>query len=339
MAGTPQEPRPHRDVTVRTIREANVDDVVEMHRLVDEPVGAERVRSWCRESPYSQRLVAEVDGRAVGKVTLDTAYPPYSELVNLMVHPNYRRRGVASRLVQGCLEAAENRRCPITLLMTEPENTPAITLYSRNGFIDCIPGGPGEREFTWMIRLPEDSLAGRFLRDHPSSRFKPPRGRTRFHGRPLYGMRWDDPDTDDHLGLLLEGQPGQPARGGIAPRIAGATMRDGTRAADILIREGQSTIEAGSEAEFRLLTVNNGKEGLAIEVINRLHPKGVMASREGALPATIEPGDQVITRFRASLDQDFEVPILSFATILLTLSVKIRGVEPPITVTAGFERG
>lgn len=116
-------------------------------------------------------------------------------------------------------------------------------------------------------------------------------------------------------------------------------MRDGTRAADILIREVQPTIEAGSEAEFQLLTVNNGEEGLTIEEIDRLHPKDVRISRIGTLPAAIEPGDQVITRFRASIDQDFDVPILSFATILLTLSVKIRNIEPPIHVTAGFERG
>jgi len=316
-----------------------VDHVVEMHRLVGEPVGAERVRSWCRESPYSRRLVAEVDGRAVGKVTLDTAYPPYSELVNLMVHPGYRRRGVASRLVQGCIGEARSRGHPIILLMTEPENTPAINLYSRNGFINCIPGGPGEREFTWMIRLPEDSPAERFVREHPSSLFTPPRDRTRFHDRPLYEMRWNDTNTDSRLGLLLEGQPGQPAQGGIAPRLAGATIKDGITAADILILEGQATIQLGMDAEFQLLAVNNGEDILTIEDIDRLHPKGVRISEKGTLPAAIEPGDEAITQFRASLDQDFDVPILSFATILLTLSVKIRGVGPPITVTAGFERG
>jgi len=35
-----------------------------------------------------------LDGRVVGKVTLDTAYPPYAELVNLLVHPEYRGRGI-----------------------------------------------------------------------------------------------------------------------------------------------------------------------------------------------------------------------------------------------------
>jgi GNAT superfamily N-acetyltransferase len=327
-----------RSIKIRTIREGDVDQVVEMQRLAGDPVGAERVRRWCRESPYTRRLVAEVDGRVVGKVTLDTAYPPYSELVNLMVHPDYRRRGIASRLVQGCLEAAETRRCPMTLLMTEPGNTPAINLYTRNGFLTCVPGGPGEREHVWMMRLPEESLAGRFNSERTSSLFTPPRGRTKFHDRPLYEMRWDETETGDRLGLLLEGQPGQPAQRGTAPRIAGATVKDGIVTTDILVLEGQTTVEAGGDARFRLLTANNGEDDLHIEGVSRLHPEGVTVFEEDTVPTTVKPGREATAQFRARLDPCFEVPILSFATVLLTLSVRIRGVEAPILVTAGFER-
>jgi len=339
MTTTPKDSNSRKDVAIRPIRERDVDQVVEMHRLVGAPVDAEAVRSWCSEDPYSRRLVAEMDGRAAGKVTLDTAYPPYSELVNLMVHPDYRRRGVASRLVGGCLEAGETRRCPIILLMTEPENTPAIALYTRSGFLECIPGGPGEREYAWLMRLPEDFVAGRFKRDYPSCRFTPPRGRTLFHERPLYEMLWKDPGTDSLLGLLLEGQPGQPMRGGTAPRIAAATIKDGTISVDLLIQEKQTTIEAGMDARFRLLTVNSGEEDITIEEIGSLHPKGLRMLEESKPPTTIKPGAEAMTRFRAGLDNGFDVPVLSFATVLLTLSVKIRGIEPPVLVTAGFERG
>jgi GNAT superfamily N-acetyltransferase len=338
MADTPGRSDP-RNIAIRTIREGDVDDVVEMYSRVGVPMDAQTVRSWCEESPYTRRLVAEADGRAVGKVTLDTAYPPYSELVNLMVHPDHRRRGVASRLVRGCLEAAEGRRCPMTLLMTEPGNTAAINLYARNGFLTSVPGGPGEREHTWMIRLPDDSLAGRFNGEHASSLFTPPRDRTKFQDRPLYEMRWNDPETGDYLGFFLEGQPGQPAQGGTAPRIAGATVKEGTVTADILVLEGKTTVETGGDARFRLLTANNGEEDLHIEGIGHLHPEGVTMFEESALPMTMKPGKEAITRFKARLDPGFDVPILSFSTVLLTLSVRIRGVEAPILVTAGFERG
>jgi len=339
MITTPQGSNSRKDVMVRAIQERDIDQVVEMHRLIGAPVNAETVRNWCREDPYSQRLVAEVDGRAVGKVTLDTTYPPYSELVNLMVHPDHRRRGVANRLVQGCIGEAGSRGHPIILLMTEPENTPAINLYTRNGFINCIPGGPGEREFMWMICLPEDSVAERFEREHPSCRFTPPRGRTLFHERSLYEMLWEDPLTGHLLGLLLEGQPGQPMRGGTAPRIAAATIKDSTRSVGLLIQEERAIIEAGKDARFQLLTVNNGEEDITIEGIGHLHPKGVRVSEENKPSTTIKPGAEAVTWFTAGLDQGFDVPVLSFATVMLTLSVKIRGIEPPILVTAGFERG
>ena len=339
MTTTPQDSDPRKDVTVRAIQERDIDQVVEMHRLIGAPVNAETVRRWCMEDPYSQRLVAEVEGRTVGKVTLDTAYPPYSELVNLMVHPDYRRLGVANRLVQGCLGEARSRGHPIILLMTEPENTPAINLYAGNGFINCIPGGPGEREFTWMIRPPEDSVSGRFEQEHPSCRFTPPRGRTLFHESPLYEMLWEEPLTGSLLGLLLEGQPGQPMRGGTAPRIAAAKIRDETRSVDLLIQEEQETIKAGTDAGFRLLTVNSSEEEIKIEGIGFLHPKGVRMSEESRLPTTMKPRAEAVTSFKACMDHGFDVPVLSFSTVLLTLSVKIRGIEPPIFVTAGFERG
>jgi hypothetical protein len=226
----------------------------------------------------------------------------------------------------------------MTLLMTEPGNTPAINLYTRNGFLTCVPGGPGEREHVWMMRLPEESLAGRFNSERTSSLFTPPRGRTKFHDRPLYEMRWDETETGDRLGLLLEGQPGQPAQRGTAPRIAGATVKDGIVTTDILVLEGQTTVEAGGDARFRLLTANNGEDDLHIEGVSRLHPEGVTVFEEDTVPTTVKPGREATAQFRARLDPCFEVPILSFATVLLTLSVRIRGVEAPILVTAGFER-
>ena len=339
MKNTKNGLRADEKTTIRTIQERDVDQVVEMHSLVGTPIKTEIVRDWCRENPHSQRLIAEVDGRAVGKVTLDTAYPPYAELVNLMVHPDYRRRGVANHLVQGCLEDARSRGHPITLLMTEPGNTLAITLYTRNGFLTGIPGGEGERDFNWMIHLPKDSIAQRFIDDHPSSGFTLPLYRTPFHGRPLYEMRWNDPYSGSVLGLLLEGQPGQPMEGGTAPRIAGATLTDGAVAGDLLILPEKTTIENDKDAQFQMLTVNNGKEDLTIEEINHIPLKGVAITVENGFPNTLKSGEKVETQFKVSLGHDFETPILSFATVLITLSVKLQGYGTPILMTAGFERG
>ncbi len=85
--------------------------------------------------------------------------------------------------------------------------------------------------------------------------------------------------------------------------------------------------------------MNRGEEEITIEGIGLLHPKGVRVSEESKPPTTMKPGAEAVTRFTASLDHGFDVPVLSFSTVLLTLSVKIRGIEPPMLVTAGFERG
>jgi len=85
--------------------------------------------------------------------------------------------------------------------------------------------------------------------------------------------------------------------------------------------------------------VNSGEEDITIEGIGRLHPKGVRVSEESTHSTTMKPGAEAMAQFTAGLDHRFDVPVLSFATVLLTLSVKIRGIEPPVLVTAGFERG
>jgi len=115
-------------------------------------------------------------------------------------------------------------------------------------------------------------------------------------------------------------------------------VKDGTVTVDLLVLEGQTRVEAGGDARFRLLMANYGEEDLRIEGISHLHPEGVTMFEESTLPTTVKPEREATAKFKARMDHGFEVPILSFATVLLTLSVWIQGVEAPILVTAGFER-
>lgn len=328
--------RDKETVVVRRFAESDADDIIEMHRVLGWPISEEAVKGWSEESDYTLRLVAESVGRAVGKVTLDTAYPPYSELVNLMVHPEHRRRGVASRMVRECLRLVEARCCPITLLMTERDNAPAQGLYKRNGFAPCIMGA-GDEKHIWMIHLPEVSAVASFEREHPYAESSTSNGRKKFHDRPLYVMEWSDTQTRDRLELYLEGQPGQPREGGTAPRIAGISLRSGETSLGILIREKDGTIDVGEEASFELKLSNDGGEEIHIAGIDYLAPRGIELTAEPT-PRALSRGEDSEILVRARMTRDFEVPILSFPTVLITCLVEIRGIDAPLPMSAGFER-
>jgi [ribosomal protein S18]-alanine N-acetyltransferase len=58
-------------------------------------------------------------------------------LLNLAVHPDHRREGVAGLLVAELIEAARKERCRGITLEVRTRNTPARKLYERAGFLQA----------------------------------------------------------------------------------------------------------------------------------------------------------------------------------------------------------
>ena len=93
-------------IVVRKFRESDVDDVVELFDqdgLIHNDEEREKIRKNMEKNAtnplwYDHYLVAEVDGKVVGRVILEAAYPPYSELINIYVLPSYQGIGVGTRL-------------------------------------------------------------------------------------------------------------------------------------------------------------------------------------------------------------------------------------------------
>ena len=53
------------------VRIEDTESVHEMYNLTGWPTTIENVRRWAEPNQYTRRLVAEHEGKAVGKVTLD----------------------------------------------------------------------------------------------------------------------------------------------------------------------------------------------------------------------------------------------------------------------------
>ena len=93
--------------------------------------------AWClrqAEKGRLVRLVGEVDGEAVAKAQL-TFWPDRAEVGSLVVAEGYRRRGIATALVDALTAEARKRgvqRLEIGARVSEPG---LIALYQRWGFV------------------------------------------------------------------------------------------------------------------------------------------------------------------------------------------------------------
>ena len=89
--------------------------------------------------------VAECGGQIAGSVQLITKLPPNQahrcEVAKLLVHPNFRRRGIADTLLKELLTEAKRLKKSLITLDTVTDS-PAQTLYANHGFKlgGVIPG-------------------------------------------------------------------------------------------------------------------------------------------------------------------------------------------------------
>jgi ribosomal-protein-alanine N-acetyltransferase len=74
-------------------------------------------------------LAGSPDGFAIGRVA-----GPEAEILTLAVHPEARRRGLATRLVRDLESAAAQRGAAECLLEVAASNAPARALYAALGF-------------------------------------------------------------------------------------------------------------------------------------------------------------------------------------------------------------
>ena len=85
------------------------------------------------QSLWSYWLVALEEDRVVGYVGSQSSIDEV-DIMNVAVHPDFRRRGVAEALIIRLVSDLKERGIHALLLEVRVSNTPAITLYEKLGF-------------------------------------------------------------------------------------------------------------------------------------------------------------------------------------------------------------
>jgi len=333
---------------VRKFRESDVEATVEIFAHVglirneeERKRTLERLRKASREPEwYDHYFVAELDGRVVGRVILEAAYLPYSELINLYVHSDYRGMGVGSSLVQRCIEEASARKCFVMSTMTDPAgNLPAHRLYSKFGFRPGILGDPSvKRGHMWLFRFSEESCVSEFLERHPFAEPSVSPSKVDFHGRTLYRMAWIDPQPEEKMALYIEGQRSQtPA--GTMPRIAGFSYKEKDVELEALVKEESKIIRQGGTSGFVTSLWNLGSKPVKI-MISASVPDGVIVTPtpQTLSPSEITPLKEKTMQFKIAYPSNCKLPsFTSFSTMLATCFFMVEGLKYPLFASTGFD--
>jgi ribosomal-protein-alanine acetyltransferase len=140
-------------------RPATADDLPAIDRLEhaafegpwSTPIYREEIRRSARREDRSAVELCVDEGRVVG---LSCVWFVVDEchLLRIATHPDVRRQGLGTRLLERVIARARERRCTVVNLEVASQNRAAVQLYARAGFRE-VGRRPG-----YYRRPPDDAL-------------------------------------------------------------------------------------------------------------------------------------------------------------------------------------
>lgn len=96
-----------------------------------------------------------LSGYAIGAVSAENTTDAW--ILRLKVAPNFRRKRIGSALLQALVAALEEKGVRSIRLSVSPENTPALALYKKSGFVSIAREtayfGDGHDRFIMVLRV------------------------------------------------------------------------------------------------------------------------------------------------------------------------------------------
>jgi len=118
------------------MEQVHLDQIVELERLCFPDPWSRKLFEECLADKSAVNLAAVgEDGRVLGYVNCQIVLDE-GDVGNVAVHPEARRQGVASALLEAFRRTGEERGLDHLILMVRESNVPARSLYARHGYVD-----------------------------------------------------------------------------------------------------------------------------------------------------------------------------------------------------------
>ena len=122
-------------MTIVKMNESHVSQVAELEKICFSDPWSENSVASELKNKLALWLVAEESGRVAGYIGSQTCGDE-SDVMNVAVHPDFRRRGMAEALVNSLTEELKKIESRCLTLEVRASNVPAIALYEKLGFVE-----------------------------------------------------------------------------------------------------------------------------------------------------------------------------------------------------------
>lgn len=120
-------------MTIVTMTECHVASVAALEKCCFSDPWSENSVASELKNPLALWLVAEMEGTVAGYIGSQTCGDE-SDMMNVAVHPDWRRRGIAEALVTALVQQLKQRGSRCLTLEVRASNEGAIALYEKLGF-------------------------------------------------------------------------------------------------------------------------------------------------------------------------------------------------------------
>lgn len=120
-------------IRLEMMTDAQVSQVAQLERICFSDPWSENSVASELKNPLSLWLVA-MDGETVAGYIGSQSVEGEADMMNVAVHPDYRRQGIARKLVESLSAALAENNIRHLMLEVRESNAPAIALYGGLGF-------------------------------------------------------------------------------------------------------------------------------------------------------------------------------------------------------------
>ena len=120
-------------MTITEMNATHVPQVAELEKICFADPWSEKSVASELDNRWALWLVAVEEERVVGYIGSQTSIDE-TDVMNVAVHPDFRRRGIAESLIIRLVDELKMRGSHALMLEVRASNAPAIALYEKQGF-------------------------------------------------------------------------------------------------------------------------------------------------------------------------------------------------------------